>query len=254
MARSACGRISVSTAFSSHAVGQAGTQGPGHEMRGGGAHPALAMARISLAVFMAGFATFSLIYSAQPLLPEFTAEFAVDPATSSLALSLTTGCLAVSILCVGALSETWGRRGLMFASICGAALLNLVSSVAPTWDVLLVVRSLEGLVLGGVPAVAMAYLSEEIPPDRLGRAMGLYVGGTAFGGMIGRVAIGSRISHPGVPRSQPWPSWTFWLPSASCYCFPGREILSGVLPSTCGSISMLGAGTCVSGNYLSCSR
>jgi YNFM family putative membrane transporter len=161
-------------------------------MRGGGAHPAaLAMARISLALFMAGFATFSLIYSAQPLLPEFTAEFGVDPATSSLALSLTTGCPAVSILCVGALSETWGRRGLMFASICGAALLNLVSSVAPTWEVLLVVRSLEGLVLGGVPAVAMAYLSEEIPPDRLGRAMGLYVGGTAFGGMIGRVAIGA---------------------------------------------------------------
>ncbi len=160
-------------------------------MRGGGAHPALAMARISLALFMAGFATFSLIYSTQPLLPEFTAEFGVDPATSSLALSLTTGCLAVSILCVGALSETWGRRGLMFASICGAALLNLVSSVAPTWEVLLVVRSLEGLVLGGVPAVAMAYLSEEIPPDRLGRAMGLYVGGTAFGGMIGRVAIGA---------------------------------------------------------------
>jgi len=176
------------------------------------------MARISLALFMAGFATFSLIYSTQPLLPEFTAEFGVDPATSSLALSLTTGCLAVSILCVGALSETWGRRGLMFASICGAALLNLVSSVAPTWEVLLVVRSLEGLVLGGVPAVAMAYLSEEIPPDRLGRAMGLYVGGTAFGGMIGRVAIGAltHISHPGVPRSQPWPSWTFWLPSASC--------------------------------------
>ena len=135
-------------------------------MRGGGAHPALAMVRISLALFMAGFATFSLIYSAQPLLPEFTAEFGVDPATSSLALSLTTGCLAVSILCVGALSETWGRRGLMFASICGAALLNLVSSVVPTWEVLLVVRSLEGLVLGGVPAVAMAYLSEEIPPDR----------------------------------------------------------------------------------------
>jgi YNFM family putative membrane transporter len=44
------------------------------------------MARISLALFMAGFATFSLIYSAQPLLPEFTAEFGVDPATSSLAL------------------------------------------------------------------------------------------------------------------------------------------------------------------------
>jgi MFS family permease len=138
--------------------------------------------------FHGRFCDLSLICGALPLLAEFTAEFGMDPATSSLALSLTTGCLAVSILCVGALSETWGRRGLMFASICGAALLNLDSSVAPTWQVLLVVRSLEGLVLGGVPAVAMAYLSEEIPPDRLGRAMRLYVGGTALGGMIGRVA------------------------------------------------------------------
>lgn len=149
------------------------------------------LARISIALFLAGFATFSLIYCTQPLLPEFAVEFHVDPATSSLALSLTTGCLAVSIICVGALSETLGRRGLMFASMCGAALLNLVSSVAPTWEILLLVRSLEGLVLGGVPAVAMAYLSEEVPSDRLGRTVGLYVGGTAFGGMIGRVAIGA---------------------------------------------------------------
>jgi YNFM family putative membrane transporter len=44
----------------------------------------------------------------------------------------------------------------------------------------------------------MAYLSEEVPPERLGRAMGLYVGGTALGGMIGRVAIGA-LTH--------WSSW-----------------------------------------------
>jgi YNFM family putative membrane transporter len=29
-----------------------------------------------------------------------------------------------------------------------------------------------------------------VPPARLGKVMGLYVGGTAFGGMVGRVAIG----------------------------------------------------------------
>jgi YNFM family putative membrane transporter len=45
-------------------------------------------------------------------------------------------------------------------------------------------------VLGGVPATAMAYLAEESPPERLGLAMGLYVSGTAFGGMTGRVAMG----------------------------------------------------------------
>jgi MFS transporter, YNFM family, putative membrane transport protein len=55
---------------------------------------------------------------------------------------------------------------------------------------LLVLRALEGLALGGVPAVAMAYLAEEVHPDGLGLAMGLYVGGTAIGGMAGRVITG----------------------------------------------------------------
>jgi YNFM family putative membrane transporter len=146
--------------------------------------------RITLALFMAGFATFSLIYSVQPLLSEFAREFHLGAAASSLALSATTGALAISILAMGAFSETLGRRGLMFASMCGAALLNLGCAVAPTWGVLLLARGVEGLVLGGVPAVAMAYLAEESPPDRLGFAMGLYVSGTAFGGMTGRVAMG----------------------------------------------------------------
>ncbi|WP_239467115.1 MFS transporter [Rhodoferax koreense] len=142
------------------------------------------------ALFLAGFATFSLIYCVQPLLPEFATEFGVSPATSSLALSLTTACLAFSIVCAGMVSQAWGRRGLMFVSMGGAALLNLAASFAPHWPVLLVARALEGLVLGGVPAVAMAYLAEEVPHGKLGKVMGLYIGGTAFGGMIGRVAIG----------------------------------------------------------------
>ena len=147
--------------------------------------------RTNVALFLAGFATFSLIYCTQPLLPEFSTDFGVDPASSSLALSLTTGCLAISILCMGAMSEVWGRRGLMFFSMSGAAILNLLCAAAPTWELLLIIRALEGFVLGGVPAVAMAYLSEEVPPARLSRAMGVYVGGTALGGMMGRVAIGA---------------------------------------------------------------
>ncbi len=140
---------------------------------------------------MAGFATFSLIYSAQPLLPEFAREFRLDAAASSLAVSATTGALALSILANGAFSETVGRRGLMLVSMCVAALLGLGCAAAPNWTLLLVGRGLEGLVLGGVPATAMAYLAEEAPPRRLGFAMGLYVSGTAFGGMTGRVAVGA---------------------------------------------------------------
>jgi len=170
--------------------------GPAHPTVGSepvivGAEPgAAAFRRISVALFLAGFSTFSLIYAVQPLLPNLAAEFHVSATESALALSATTGLLAFAILCASALSEAVGRRGLMFASMTGAAALHLGSAVAPDWHTMLALRALEGLVLGGVPAVAMTYLAEEIHPKALGSAMGLYVGGTAFGAMMGRVSMG----------------------------------------------------------------
>ena len=149
-----------------------------------------AFRRISIALFLAGYATFSLIYCVQPLLPELSRHFVVGPAESSLALSLTTGFLAFAILLAGAVSEAVGRKQLMLISICVASGLNLIAPFLTDWHAFLVVRALEGLMLGGVPAVAMAYLAEEIDPKGLGMAMGIYISGTAIGGLSGRVVIG----------------------------------------------------------------
>ncbi|MDR7143633.1 MFS transporter [Rhizobium sp. BE258] len=146
--------------------------------------------RASLALFLSGFSTFSLLYCVQPLLPVFASEFAVSPAESSLALSLSTGFLAIAIVCAAAVSEGLGRRSLMSISLIGASLLTIAAAFSPDWHLLLVLRGMQGFVLGGVPAVAMAYLAEEIDPKGLGATMGLYVGGTAFGGMSGRVLTG----------------------------------------------------------------
>jgi len=145
---------------------------------------------IVAALFLAGYSTFSLLHCVQPLLPAFATTFGVSPAASSLALSLATGPLALSILLVGAMSERWSRKRTMTVSMFAAAALDLIASVAPGWTALLAARMAVGIVLGGVPAVAMAYLAEEIHPRGLGFAMGLYVGGTAFGGMMGRVVTG----------------------------------------------------------------
>jgi MFS transporter, YNFM family, putative membrane transport protein len=79
----------------------------------------------------------------------------------------------------------------------GAAALSLAAAAAPSWTALLVFRAVLGVVLGGVPAVAMAYLAEEIDAKGLGAAMGLYVGGTAFGGMVGRMGTGILADHFG---------------------------------------------------------
>ena len=144
----------------------------------------------NLAVFSAGFSTFALLYCVQPLLPVFSNEFGVSAADSSLALSLTTGFLAGSVLIAGSLSEAWGRKSVMLVSLIAAALLTVACAFAPNWRALLVIRALEGICFSGLPAVAMAYLSEEIGRRSVGLAMGLYIAGSGFGGMAGRFITG----------------------------------------------------------------
>ncbi len=146
--------------------------------------------RVNLAMVAAAFCTFALIYCVQPLLPVLAAEFRVSPAVSSLALSLTTGVLALGMIAAGLVSETIERKSLMGWSMVASAALSLASAFSPTWHMLLLTRALAGLALSGVPAVAMAYISEEIAPDSGGLAMGVYVGGTAMGGMSGRLLAG----------------------------------------------------------------
>jgi MFS transporter, YNFM family, putative membrane transport protein len=146
--------------------------------------------QVSLALFLAGFATFSLLYCVQPLLSEFARDFHRNAASSSLSLSLSTSALALAIMAAGVLSQALPRRALMGASMVLAALCNLAVAGATSWPLLLGLRTIEGFVLGGVPAVALAYLAEEVDPADLGKAIGLYVAGTALGGMIGRIGMG----------------------------------------------------------------
>ncbi|WMD22007.1 MFS transporter [Achromobacter seleniivolatilans] len=153
--------------------------------------------RAQWALFAAGFSTFSLLYCVQPLMPLFTHAFKVSPAQSSLALSLCTGLLAIAIFFVGLFSQALPRKRIMALSLFASAALGTIAAVAPDWQSLLVLRALQGIAMGGVPAVAMAYLAEEVEPDTLGFVMGLYISGSAFGGLSGRVITGLVSDHFG---------------------------------------------------------
>jgi YNFM family putative membrane transporter len=150
-----------------------------------------AIRRAGLSLFLAGVAVFALLYSPQPLLPELSSRFDVSPAVSTLSVSLTTLTLAVGLLVAGPLSERLGRTRLVHVSLAAASILGIGCAVAPSWELLLVGRSLQGLALAGLPAVGVAYLNEELHPSVAGSATGLYVGGNAMGGMTGRLLSGA---------------------------------------------------------------
>ncbi len=149
--------------------------------------------RTVLALFSGGFATFALLYCVQPMMPLFSREFSINAAQSSLILSLATGMLAIGLLVTGPISDRIGRKPVMVAALFAAALCTIASAMMPSWHGVLVMRALVGLSLSGLAAVAMTYLSEEIHPQHIGLAMGLYIGGNAIGGMCGRLIVGVLI-------------------------------------------------------------
>jgi MFS transporter, YNFM family, putative membrane transport protein len=148
-----------------------------------------AFARVTASFFLGGFATFELLYSVQPLLPMFAREFDLTPASAALAVSVATLVMAPALIVAGSASEFWGRKRMMVVALTLSSLATLASALSPSWAVLLVLRALMGFALSGLPAIAMAYLVEEMAPAALGLAMGLYIAGSTLGGMFGRLAV-----------------------------------------------------------------
>jgi MFS transporter, YNFM family, putative membrane transport protein len=155
------------------------------------------MRRVRLGLFAAGLATFALLYTPQPLLPLLSTAFRVSPTAASLSMSAGTAALALAVIPVSSLSEACGRRAVMTVSLLAAAVLGLLAPLSVNLGMLIVLRVLQGVALAGLPATAMAYLKEEVDQRDLGRAMGLYIAGTAIGGLSGRVIAGVLAEHGG---------------------------------------------------------
>ena len=138
-------------------------------------------------MFAAGFATFATLYGIQALLPALADGFRLSPASAGLAVSVATAALAVSVVPLSTLSDIVGRTPVMTASLLVTSGLGLLEAIAPSYPLLLALRTLQGIALAGLPAVGMAYLAEEVDPRSLGFAMGLYVAGNGIGGLAGRL-------------------------------------------------------------------
>lgn len=150
---------------------------------------------ILLSLFLAGFAVFSSLYCVQPMMPFLAKFFQVTPTHSSFPLSFSTIALALGLLFAGLISDRYGRKQIMAISLFSTATLLLISSFLPYWEIFLATRMMVGLAVSGVASVAMTYIGEEIAQKDVGFAMGLYISGTAIGGMSGRLIAGVLLDY-----------------------------------------------------------
>ncbi|GGR46784.1 putative MFS family arabinose efflux permease [Nocardioides luteus] len=146
--------------------------------------------RILIGLFAAGIGTFGQMYSTQGILPTLGRALEVNEASAALTVSMATLGLSVSVLGWSWLADRIGRAPAMKIAMSFSLVLGLLTPIAPGFTTLLVLRSLEGLALGGVPALAVAYLAEEIHSRHVSVAAAIYISGTTVGGLLGRVVTG----------------------------------------------------------------
>lgn len=143
--------------------------------------------RALIALFCAGLATFAQVYSPQAVLPEIARDFGLSESSSSFAIGATTVGLAIGMLPWGRLSDRIGRVRAMRWAILPAAGVALITPFMPTFEALVALRFLEGLLLAGLPAIAVTALAETVTPMALGGAVGAFIAGNTIGGLAGRI-------------------------------------------------------------------
>lgn len=146
--------------------------------------------RLLVALFFAGIATFAQLYSSQAVLPLIARELAVTPATAALTVSVSTLGLAASVIPWSSVADRIGRIPAMAIGVLAASALGILAPFSPDMGWLLAARLLEGAALGAIPAIALAYLSEEVDAGSVAAAAGSYIAGTTVGGLSGRLLAG----------------------------------------------------------------
>ncbi|MFD1029961.1 MFS transporter [Metaplanococcus flavidus] len=146
--------------------------------------------KIIISLLLASLFIFANLYAIQPLLPVFVEEFQISVSVSSLAMSLTIIGLIIGLIVLGFFSDRNGRRSYITYSLLGSAIPFFITPLTESFTVFLILRFIQGFALAGVPAAALAYISEEIDRKNVAYATALYISSNALGGMLGRVLSG----------------------------------------------------------------
>ncbi|WP_447528156.1 MFS transporter [Vreelandella sp. TE19] len=157
--------------------------------------------RATAALCLGSFLVFINLYVPQPLLPGLRDAYGVSTLGVSLLMSFATLSLAFSLLVFGPLSDAIGREAIMRITLVIAGVLTVSLAIAPNFETLLLLRLLQGFVLGGLPAVAIAWMGDEFDKPALLSAVGLYIGANSLGGISGRVVGGLTATWGGPPAA-----------------------------------------------------
>lgn len=152
--------------------------------------PAFPYLRLQLMVFALVSAAFTNIYLAQPVLPMVQAQFGIDIAGVSWAVSAVILGMALANLPFGLLVDRWPIQPIILVGGLMMAGAGLVCALTDSFPVLIAARFVQGLFIPALTTSIAAYLGKTLPIEKLSVVMGSYVAATVLGGLGGRLMGG----------------------------------------------------------------
>lgn len=123
-------------------------------------------------------------------IPAIAAEFHTKPSAIQSAVLLTLAFRPAGALLFGVLADRYGRRPVLMFNIVSFSLIELACAFAPSLNVLLILRALFGLAMGGEWGVGAALAFESLPKEGRGVFSGILQEGYALGSILASAMFG----------------------------------------------------------------
>jgi MFS transporter, SHS family, lactate transporter len=131
------------------------------------------------------------------ILKDIAAEFQTDISNVTLAILLTLAMRPIGAFIFGRAADRWGRRPTLMIDILLYSVLEFASGFSPNLTVLIVLRALYGVAMGGEWGVGASLTMETIPPHARGFVSGLLQSGYPTGYFMASIVYGLLFPYIG---------------------------------------------------------
>jgi SHS family lactate transporter-like MFS transporter len=131
------------------------------------------------------------------VLKDIAAEFNTQITDVTFAILLTLAMRPIGAYLFGRAADRWGRRPTLMINVLLYSVIEFASGFAPSLTVLLVLRAIFGIAMGGEWGVGASLTMESIPPHARGFVSGLLQSGYPAGYFLASIVYGLLFQYIG---------------------------------------------------------